>query len=132
MMLSAWVEDVVARVRARIERGERVSLEDLLEEAPEVPRGRLLELIEDALMRADELKSEGVGISPGLSIHLSTLKALVEEAEDYGEVRREAAAACFLALAILDSAGEVGADRLEPYLDELRAGVSRIAEKVFS
>jgi len=131
-MLSAWVEDVVARVRARIERGERVSLEDLLEEAPEVPRGRLLELIEDALMRADELKSEGVGISPGLSIHLSTLKALVEEAEDYEEVRREAAAACFLALAILDSSRGVGPDRLEPYLDELRAGVSRVAERVFS
>ena len=79
---------------------------------PRVPRDRLLELVEDALLTAEELRAEGVGVPLGLMTSLATLKALLEETEEYGRIREDATKACLLALAMLRTRAWDRLDRL--------------------
>ncbi len=129
-LLVERLEGIVSRFRAKIKSGSEVSPD--LDRLPEITRERLLELIEEALMRVDELGSEGVRVPTDLSVNLSTLRALVEETKNYQSIERGAVFACALALAIIDSARDAELQTIRPYLERLREEVLRVAEQVFS
>ena len=127
-LLVVRLRDIIDRIKDGMSKGEEIS-QSTIEEIPAIPKDRLVEIVEDAIMRTDELRREKFPVPPELTTYLSTLRTLVKEARDYGSIEREASLACVLALAILELS-----DRridLSPYLERLREVVLEVVDRAF-
>lgn len=129
MSLVIELGKIVEELEENIRRGKP------LVEPPNIPKltkEDLIVILEDAIMRAEEMGSEGKELPLDLPLYLSTLKSLIERVneERYETVKHGAIFVTLLSLAILkliDAQIRVK----ESYLDRIYKEVLKIAEKSF-